>query len=288
MPALTFRPLETSADFRLAEALQRLVWSGKDAAIVPPPVFSIADHNGGCAYGAFDGDRLIGFVFGILGVSEGHDRPVRERLRHWSHMLAVLPEYRDQRVGYQLKLAQRTVVQAQGLDLIAWTCDPLESRNPHLNVNRLGAVCRTYLRNIYGEMLDELNAGLPSDRLLMEWPINSPRVAAILAGQPPEFTLEGLLQNGAALLNPARWPQEAGFAHPAESSLAPAGDHLLVEIPAGFQALKAADLGLAQAWRQHSRQVFEAAFGAGYGITQFFRQTDGGRTRCFYGLERSG
>jgi predicted GNAT superfamily acetyltransferase len=87
-------------------------------------------RNGGVALGAFAGDEMIGFVFGFLGAGSrfGPEAPAAVRLKHHSHMLAVLPEWRDKGVGYALKLAQREAARAQGLRLMTWTYDPLESR----------------------------------------------------------------------------------------------------------------------------------------------------------------
>ena len=100
-------------------------------------------------------------------------------------MAGVHPAYRNRGLGYSLKLAQREHVLAQGIDLITWTFDPLETRNATLNFHKLGAVCNTYLPNLYGDMRDGLNAGLPSDRFQVDWWIASERVAQRLAGQPP-------------------------------------------------------------------------------------------------------
>src|SRR3970282_1162763 len=114
-------------------------------------------------------------------------------LKHCSHMLAVLPEYRDQKIGYRLKLAQREAVHEQAVRLITWTYDPLESRNANLNINRLGGIVRTYKRNHYGEMQDGLNAGLPSDRLLVEWWITSNRVKQRLSSERKQLALESYM-----------------------------------------------------------------------------------------------
>ena len=110
--------------------------------------------------GAWDDDKLVGFVLGFLGTDEGDpNRPAMTRLKHCSHMLAVLPDYRDKGVGYQLKIAQYHAVNQQAVRLITWTFDPVESRNANLNIARLGAISRTYKRDNYGEMNDGLNVG---------------------------------------------------------------------------------------------------------------------------------
>ena len=125
--------------------MQRQVWPGTDLDVVPLHLLTTVAHNGGLVLGAFHGDRMVGFLLGFLGTDEGQpNRPALARLKHCSHMLGVLPEYRGQHIGYQLKLAQRDYVSVQGVRLITWTYDPLESRNARLNIARLGAVCNTY------------------------------------------------------------------------------------------------------------------------------------------------
>ena len=160
---MEIRPVSEQAEYLATERLQSEVWNLPDVEIVPLHVLVTAAKNGGLLLGAFDGDRLAGFVFGFPGLTADG------RLKHCSHMAGVHPDYRDQNLGYRLKLAQREVVLSQGIDLITWTFDPLEARNAWLNFHKLGAVCNTYLRNVYGDMRDGLNAGLPSDRLQVEW-----------------------------------------------------------------------------------------------------------------------
>ena len=116
--------------------------------------------------GVFVNDELIGFVFGFPGIEPTPDGP---RPKHCSHILGVLPDHRDGGVGFALKRAQWQMVRHQGLDHVTWTYDPLLSRNAHLNIARLGAVCSTYRRSEYGDMRDGLNAGLPSDRFQVDW-----------------------------------------------------------------------------------------------------------------------
>lgn len=284
---LTIRPLESHADYLAAENLQRAVWPGSDADLVPRHLLSTAAQNGGLVLGAFDGETLVGFVFGFLGAEgDNNGRPAMTRLKHCSHMLGVLPEYRDQHVGYRLKLAQREFVLKQGVRLITWTYDPLESRNAHLNIARLGAVCRTYKRDVYGPMSDALNAGLPSDRFQVDWWITSNRVRERLEGGRAALNLESFTSTGAPTLNPGRVSEADGLLHPAEGFQKPDGAFALVEIPYNFQAIKVYDLRLARAWRYHIREVFELAFSTGYLVTDFFVESQAGRLRSFYALSQ--
>ena len=113
--------------------------------------------------------------------------------KHCSHIAAFIPNHRDSGVGFALKRAQWQMVRHQGLDHVTWTYDPLLSRNAHLNIARLGAVCSTYRRSEYGDMRDGLNAGLPSDRFQVDWWVNTKRVErAIKQTCAPNFEIESL------------------------------------------------------------------------------------------------
>jgi predicted GNAT superfamily acetyltransferase len=266
---ITIRPLTTPADMLAAEELQRRVWPGNDTEVVPVHMLLAVAHGGGVVLGAYDGGRLIGLVVGFLGTDGAHpDRVAMARLKHCSHMLGVDPAYRDRAIGFQLKVAQRDIVGKQGIRLVTWTYDPLLSRNAHLNIRRLGAVSRTYLREVYGEMRDGLNLGLSSDRFLVDWWITSHRVASRLEGQRPPLDLAHFLEAGAQKLNPAALGTD-DQPRPTDHPEAPSGSLALVEIPPDFLSLKAKDLELARAWREHTRMVFEQAFSTGYMVTDF-------------------
>lgn len=273
----------TSAEDMLAlEALQRRVWPGSEVDVVPGHLMLTIEHNGGVLLGAFAEDRLVGFVLGFIGVdSETPDRVAMARLKHCSHMLGVDPDFRDLGIGLQLKLAQRRLVMEQGIRLITWTYDPLQSRNAHINIRRLGGVSSRYLPDVYGDMRDDLNAGLPSDRFEVEWWLSSPRVEMRLEGRRRPVDLANILAAGAVKLNPATLgsddlPQPADELEPMEGNL------LLVEIPPDFDAMKRADVELARAWRRQTREIFSRAFSHGYLVSDFIHLQPETYPRSYY------
>ena len=263
------RPIRTQAEYRAVEQLQREVWGLEEVEIVPDHLLLTAQKNGGLVLGAFDAsladknEGLVGFVFGFAGLSPtGH-------VKHCSHMAAVMPAYQDQNLGYRLKLAQREHVLAQGLDLITWTFDPLESRNASLNFHKLGTLCRTYVRDLYGRMRDALNVALPSDRFEVESHIASSHVGDRIKGGVQRPSLSQWQAAGVPLLNrplPGDPPRPTDTLRPFE------GERLLIEIPAYFQTIKAIDMELARAWRLHTRALFEAAFNDAYVVTDLLFQ----------------
>jgi predicted GNAT superfamily acetyltransferase len=261
----TIRVLESAEDMTALEALQRLVWPGSETDVVPAHLLITAVHNGGLVLGGFVEQQLVGFVFGFPGLDRTPDGP---RPKHCSHMLGVHPRFRDSGLGSALKRAQWQMVRHQGLDHITWTYDPLLSRNARVNIARLGAVCATYRRSEYGEMRDDLNAGLPSDRFQVDWWVNTRRVEHRLSKRPrPPLTLGHVARSGLRPLYELSRTRDL----PAPPDQVPPIDDrlLLVEIPSDFIALKALDLAVARQWRFFTRELFEAAFGGGYIVTDF-------------------
>lgn len=277
MPAPVIKILEAPEDMTAVESLQRAVWPGSETDVVPAHMLITAVHNGGLLAGAFVEDRLVGFVFGFPGIEFTPDGP---RPKHCSHMMGIHPDHRDSGIGFALKRAQWQMVRHQGLDHITWTYDPLLSRNAYLNIAKLGAVCNTYRRSEYGDMRDGLNAGLPSDRFMVDWWINTRRVETRL-GKRARGTLK-LDDFSKAELQPlyALQAESNHLPRPPEHFSPLEGNLTLAEIPTDFSALKEADFSLARDWRFFSRELFETAFAAGYIVTDFIYD----QSRGFYVL----
>jgi predicted GNAT superfamily acetyltransferase len=180
---LNIRKCEALADMQACFALQKETWKFSDAELVPVRIFVLAPKIGGQVIGAFAASSsstssdLAGFAIAIPGVRNGHP------YLH-SHMLAVLPEYRNAGLGRRLKLFQRDDALARGFELMEWTFDPLEIKNSYLNIEKLGAIARRYNVNQYGTTSSPLQGGLPTDRLVAEWWMKSQRVESLLAGSP--------------------------------------------------------------------------------------------------------
>lgn len=271
---ISIRSLTTVAEFRACEALQRQVWvMPDDLEVVPLHLLVTVQRNGGLLLGAFDGDNLIGFVFGFPGITSNG------KLKHCSHMMGVAPGYQSRGVGYRLKLAQRESVLDQGIDLVTWTYDPLESRNANLNIYKLGCVCRTYVRDYYGPLSDGLSAGLPSDRIQVEWWLGSGRVRRRLVGDPGKQPADPVVQVNAV----ARSAE--GYLMPGMLNLGIDAHTTRFEIPADYQALKAADPALALEWRLAVRRICETYFAEGYTVVDFYHHRTHDGERSYYVLQ---
>jgi predicted GNAT superfamily acetyltransferase len=228
------------ADFERCVEVQLAVWGYSDGDLIPRRVFIVAQRIGGQVIGAYAGDKLVGFAMSLPGYRNGHS------YLH-SHMLAVLPEYRNGGLGRRMKLAQRDDALARGFDLMEWTFDPLEIKNAHLNIVRLGAIVRRYIRNFYGTSTSPLQGGLPTDRLVAEWWLKSDRVRRILAGDAPD--------------NPSK----------------PASSLVQVQVPKDVREWKQTpdQRNLAESLQTRNRIVLEAAFADGLAITGYERSRDG-------------
>lgn len=169
---IEIRHCETVPEYHECERIEGMIWGL--SITVPSGIFVVAHHTGGQIIGAFDGSKMIGFTLALAGVRDGAP------FLH-SHMTAVLPDCRDQGVGRRLKLFQRQDALKRGIRLVEWTFDPLELKNAHFNLVRLGAIARRLIPNCYGVTESPLHAGMPTDRLVAEWWLDSERVKNILA-----------------------------------------------------------------------------------------------------------
>jgi predicted GNAT superfamily acetyltransferase len=255
---LAVRDLTRYDEFLQVREVQQHIWGFSQGEGLYPPMLKTAAENGGVVIGAFDGGKLIGFLFGFLGLHT--DR----RVKLCSQTMGVLPEYRNKGVAATLKWAQRERVLANDIDLITWTYDPLEAPNARLNLRALSGVARVYKRNIYGEDFGALGKGLPSDRFLIEWWITSERVQRQhdrVAVEP--IGVDSPIANACA--------GGTGDRRITAIDLSLDAPVVRVEIPNDLQAIKKTNMVLALDWRNKTRELFEAYFARGYEAIDFVR-----------------
>jgi len=170
---MMIRPLTEISEFQQCVELQRRTWGMDDIDLLPPRIYLVQTHIGGLVLGAFEGDRIIAFLNAMPGIRKG--------MPYWHSLtMAVHPDYWNSGIGSSLKLAQRDAARQRGIKLIQWTYDPLQSKNAYLNINKLGAIVRTYHPNLYGVTTAELFQGLDTDRVIAEWWVDQPHIG--LAG----------------------------------------------------------------------------------------------------------
>lgn len=170
------RRLETAGEMKLCVELQQQIWGYSEIDTVPDQICIVARKTGGHVLAAYDGEQPVGFALAFAAIRDGLS------YLH-SHMVGVVESHQNKGVGRLLKLAQREDALERGINLIEWTFDPLQLKNAHFNIERLGAIVRHYIPNLYGRTSSRLHAGLPTDRLVAEWWVRSQRVEETLAGR---------------------------------------------------------------------------------------------------------
>jgi len=276
-PRLTVRPLTKVAEFEKLLDIQRAVWGHDDLDVTPIHQFCVSSRLGGILVGAFVGRDLAGFVYSFPAVFG------KRHIQH-SHLLAVRPEFQGLGLGKRLKRAQRDEALRRGYDLITWTYDPLQTRNANLNLQALGAVARTYLPNFYGLTPALcLEPGIPTDRLLIEWPIKTRRVDERLNGKGPSRRKPARPADDLEALPKALERARAGeppFVEPAPPKLSLRDEAVLVEVPKDVKALRGRP-DLIAAWQTGLRRVMTRYFERGYRADHFLFGE-----RAFYVLRR--
>jgi len=254
---LLVRPARERADYDACVRLQREVWGLSDLEITSAIQLVATVHAGGLLLVADSpGDGVLGFcyAFAALRGGEGHLH---------SDMLAVRPAARGLGLGMRLKWAQREEALRRGLRLVTWTFDPMRAPNARLNLHHLGAIARELLPDFYGTTSSALHHGLDTDRLLVRWELDHPRVERRKAGEaesPPGLA-------AVPALNEVAWRRGLPVSSPPRLDLG--GPELLLEIPADWDAVCAAGAGLAEEWQQAVRSAFQSAFARGYAAAGF-------------------
>ncbi|MDT7603512.1 MAG: hypothetical protein QOF61_1509, partial [Acidobacteriota bacterium] len=262
------REIVSLEEMGAVEELQREVWECADLDVVPRMMLHPAREVGGTLVGAYDGARLVGFAFGFVGLEHG-------RLVLHSHMLAVRPAYRGRSLGYRLKFAQRERALAEGIAVMTWTFDPLQSRNAHLNFARLGVTSDAYRVNYYGDVsTSPLHRGTGTDRLWVTWHLDSPRVVRRINEARAE------LERARVELDQATPLVSLGAGGSPEAGWLAKGAHgglVSIEIPEDINELQRQNPELARRWREATRGAFQAALSDGYVVEEFFRVERNGR-----------
>jgi len=241
-------------DLRALERLFAEVWERPDDPPLESDVLKALALSGNYIAGANVDGRLVGGLVGWLG-----GRPP-DQLHLHSHILGVLAGSQVRGLGFDLKQHQRAWCLERGVEVIEWTFDPLVRRNAYFNLNKLGAEARDYLVNVYGEMTDGLNAGEESDRILIEWRLDSQQAEEAAAGRPHDPPEEDL----------KRWNLEALLAVGADGEPVPGSSSarvLLCQVPEDIVEIRRSQPQRAREWRMAVRKALKGAFEAGYRVT---------------------
>jgi predicted GNAT superfamily acetyltransferase len=244
MLAIEIKALSSMPELRATESIQKAIWGFHDPDLLSALHMKAMIHAGGLAVGAFAGAELVGFV--IAFASFDPRRSQKHGLH--SHIAGVLPAYQRQGIGYQLKHFQRDWCLERGIPWITWTFDPLQAGNAKFNLQGLGAVSSRYMLDVYGDLQDDLNAALPTDRLLAFWElaVSKPSFDQELRAIPKAFDISTMAE-------------DLSLGVPA----------IQVDIPENIRALASAQPQQALAIRLATREVFSHYFACGYQASYF-------------------
>jgi predicted GNAT superfamily acetyltransferase len=264
---IVYRDLTTLDQFAQVVDLERVIWGPGYEEVVPVPILTVTAMRGAILIGAFDGGRMIGFVYSMAGIKDG-------RAMQWSHMLGVLDEFRSAGVGRELKLLQRERTLAMGLDLVEWTYDPMQAMNAHLNFAKLGVVVEEYEENVYGESSSPLHGGNPTDRFVAEWWVRKPHVERRIARRGAFVVRASELADAVAV---NRMSASGDWLESVDVDLSLEARRLVVHIPTGFTDMLARNPELALGWRICTRAIFTTYFDRGYRAVDFMLDRAGRR-----------
>lgn len=237
----SLRLCQTRAELTACLRIQREIWEYPEQELYPLRLFVNLNRIGGHVLGAFTAeDELVGYVAAM---------PAWRGKRRYLHSLSlgVVRGHENRGLGKELKLAQRDLALRSGIDCVEWTFDPLQAKNANLNINRLGAIVQRYEVDCYGQVDSRLQRGLPSDRLVAEWWLKSPRVELAIEGKP--------------VRNPRRKP---------------AGE---VEVPVAIDNLVKTNLEAARAWQRRVRDQLQEYFVRKLTVTGF---SCDGESACYW------
>lgn len=263
-----YRLLTQLAEFEQVADLEIHIWGVNERYAIAPHTIKVILHAGGCLIGCYSGEQLVGFVIG-LAMPDG---------RLWSHIAGVHPDYQQRGIGYRLKQTQRQWAREAGFTHMHWTFDPLQRVNAHFNLRQLNVYVETYHVNFYGQMLDEINSGLPSDRLQVTWVLDgSDPFAGVLTSAPNDENENDENEEEAAPLlltmgDDYRPVKGQGVQHDAWHRL---------QIPADLDELRQVDPKLILQWRLAVREAFQEALANGYVAVDFVKG-DGKNWYLFY------
>ena len=192
---ISIHPILTLNRQYLAREIFDKTWALDNGTEITPNLLQAMVHSGAYLSGAFIGEKCVGAAFAFPATTGG--------IHLHSHMTAVLDNYRDQGIGFALKIDQWHWAKKNNYAEITWTFDPLVARNAKFNLIKLGVDISAYYPNFYGDMPDALNAGDESDRVMASWKVagEQPIAKSIITNLDKSDTLIKIPEDIVAIRN---------------------------------------------------------------------------------------
>lgn len=252
---LRIEKISRMEDYKRIPVIQQSAWGFSELDSEPHQLMTRVQKYGGLVLGLFLDGRMIGFSYSIIGRWEGE-------YFIYSHMLAVEKEHQQKGFGFRLKKAQREEVLRMGYGIVRWNFDPLEATNSFFNIHRLGATVCEYEEDVYGKGESGLHRGLPTDRAIATWQLDSPRIEERMNRRIGRNVLDDGVQIRIG-----------------DFSVSPA----YIEIPRDIRTLKSMSMTEACRWRMETRELFEKSFACGFEAREIVFSRDD--SRIFIQLE---
>ncbi len=248
-------PAKSPDDIKKGVEVIKDAWGANDLTTIMKDFLTGLRSNGGLVLLAYEGDDIIGISFAFIGYK-------KNQIYLYSHMTGVKKKYKYTGLGLELKKAQRLWAIDHNFNLISWTFDPLQGLNSNFNLRKLGAIARTYDRNHYGTMVDSINFGLRSDRVVAEWCIKSDHVIK---------RLNGIYNNYKELEDAIITEKKDEYYIVKEIRKNIDSDTFRIEIPTDVTRIKSKNLEDAILWRNYTAEIYEHYFSRGYALVDFYR-----------------
>ncbi len=273
--AVEIRRIEKLDEIDSLIDVQKEIWGFDELNITAPELIIVHAKLGGVVLGAFNQDnKMVGFVYSFPAEKGGE-------LMQWSHMLAVLPDYRGTGLGKRLKWRQREETLKREMDLCCWTFDPLQTVISRFNIVSLGARANEYIVNAYGMRNGNFDAGLPTDRFVARWDLNHQRALDCIDGRPRRAA--GPPQDISCALKTI---DDKGILLPSGPDVEIDDELVSVDVPLGMNRLRKANLDASMRWRQATREVFTAYFKRGYYLVDILTPAEAGNETFLYILRK--
>lgn len=244
MSAIRYRITGSMEDMLGAEHLQQVVWGMSPADTLSAATMRWMVHIGGLLISAWDNQTMVGFCIASVGKREN-------KWILWSDMAGIHPDYQGQNIGYTLKQKQKIWASEQGYEEIRWTFDPMQRGNAYFNFHKLGVISYQYHPAFYGAMQDDINRGLPADRLEAIWSTSENAVAKPTINPSAPF----LVSHTNGEINIAKLDEK----------------QVCIEIPYNLKLLKQNNLELAIKWQKSVCLACLDYFQNGYQVVNFHK-----------------
>lgn len=274
---IKFKEMNDFKEYDILEEIQEDAWGMPARELVPKRLIYATLKSGGVVIGAYKGEEILGYCWGWIGKKEEKEFFI------YSHHNAVRKEYQNSGIGYQLKLKQREWALNQGYKNINWTFDPLQSKNCYLNFHKLGVVCNSYHNKYWGDMHDDLNRGIDTDRFYCNWILNSPKVKTHIKQDFTDYSRMSLHQK----YHTIETEMEEDFLRVRKTKLDLNLPILFARTPPNFQEMLENNVELVKDWRENTREVFTTYFQKDYKVVDFVIRKIPDVVDCYHVLEKS-